>query len=143
MYALQLLLQLRQLVVVGGKEGLGPQFFGVGGVFQHGAGNGHAVKGGGAASDLVQNQQTPGRGVGQNLRHLGHLHHKGGLAHGEVVGGADAGENAVHDADAGRLGGNKGADLGHEDDEGHLAHIGGLTRHIGAGDDGRAVGFPI
>ena len=50
--------------------------------------------------------------------------------------GADAGENAVHDADAGGLGRDEGADLGHEHNEGHLPHIGGLARHVGAGDDG-------
>ena len=35
--------------------------------------------------------------------------------------------------------GTKGAHLGHEDHKGHLAHVGGLARHVGAGDDGRPV----
>ncbi len=39
----------------------------------------------------------------------------------------------------GGAGRDEGAHLGHEDDEGHLAHIGGLAGHIGAGDDGRPV----
>ena len=46
-------LQLGQLVIVGGEQGLGPQLLGVGAVFQHRPGNGHAVKGGGAPTDLV------------------------------------------------------------------------------------------
>ena len=46
------------------------------------------------------------------------------------------------DADVGRLSaGDEAAHLGHEDDEGHLAHIGGFARHVGAGDDG-APGRP-
>ena len=35
----------------------------------------------------------------------------------------------------------EGAHLRHEGDERHLAHVGGLTRHVGAGDDGHPVLF--
>ena len=67
--------------------------------------------------------------------HLGHLHHEGGLAGGEVVAGPDAGEYPVHHPDAGGAGRDKGAHLGHEDDQRHLTHVGGLARHIGAGNN--------
>ena len=77
--------------------------------------------------------------MAQDLGHLVHLHHEGGLAGGQVVGGADAGEDPVHHADDGALGGHEGAHLGHEDDEGGLAHVGGLAGHVGAGDDGHPV----
>ena len=47
------LLNVGQLVIVGGEERLCAQTLAVGGVFQHGAGDGHAVEGRGAAADLV------------------------------------------------------------------------------------------
>ena len=34
--------------------------------------------------------------------------------------------------DAGGLGGDEGTHLGHEHDEGHLTHVGGLAGHVGA-----------
>ena len=126
-------------MVVGGEQGLGPQELFVRAVLQHRPGDGHAVKSGGAPADLVQDEQGVLRGVAQDVRHLRHLHHEGGLAGAEVVAGADAGENAVHHADAGAGRRHERAHLGHEDDEGHLAHIGGFARHVGAGDDGHPL----
>ncbi len=40
-------------------------------------------------------------------------------------------------------GGDEAAHLGHEGDEGHLPHVGGLAGHIGAGDDGHQVFPPV
>ena len=136
---LQLLLHGGELVVVGGKQGLGPQLFGLGAVFQHRPGDGHAVIGGGAPADLVQNEQGVAGGVLEQLGHFAHLHHEGGLSGGQVVGGPDAGEHPVHHADVGGAGGDIAAHLGHEHNEGHLAHVGGFTCHVGAGDDGQTV----
>ena len=133
------MLDLRQLVVMGGKQCLGAQLSCVGGVFQHRPGDGHAVVGGGTPADLVQNQKTSGGGVFQNVRHLRHLHHEGGLTGGQVVAGADSGEHPVHHTHPGGLGRHEGADLGHDDHEGHLAHIGGFTGHVGAGQNGHLV----
>ena len=65
---------------------------------------------------------------------LHHLNHEGGLAPGQVVTSTDPGEDPVGNADGGAAGRNKGADLGHQGDQGHLAHIGGFSCHIGAGD---------
>ena len=124
---------------MGGEQGLGPQLFRVGAVLQHRPGNGHAVKGRGAPTDLVQNQQTVRGGGLQNIADLRHLHHEGGLSGGQVIAGADAGENAIHHADAGGSGRNKGADLRHQHDQRHLTHVGGFTGHVGAGDDGHPV----
>ena len=53
---------------------------------------------------------------------------------------ADAREDAVDHADARRcLAGTNAADLRHERDERDLTHVGRLTGHVGAGDDGGAV----
>ena len=88
--------QLRELVVVGGEEGPGPQGLAVGAVFQHRLGKALAVKGGGAPADLIQDEKALGGGLPQDLRDLAHLHHEGGAAAGEVVAGADAGEDPVN-----------------------------------------------
>ena len=143
-YALHGAFQLGQLVVVGGEQGLAAQpLGGVCDMLHHGAGNAHAVKGRGAAADLVQHHKTFGGGIFQDLRHLGHLHHKGGLACGKVVRCADAGENSVHHTHMAAGCRHKGADLRHQGDKGILTHIGGFTSHIGAGDDKAAVGGAV
>ena len=56
-------LQGGDLMVVGGKEGLGPQLFLVGAVLQHRTGDGHTVVGRGAPADLVQDEQAFAGGV--------------------------------------------------------------------------------
>ena len=48
---------------MGGEQGLGPQPLPVGAVFQHRPGDGHAVIGGGAPADLVQDEQGAAGGV--------------------------------------------------------------------------------
>ena len=124
---------------MGGKEGLRPQLFPVRAVFQHRLGDAHAVKGAGAPPDLVQNKEAPAGGVLQDVRHLSHFHHEGGLPRAEIVAGPDAGKDPVHHPDPGRPGGHEGPHLGHQRDEGHLPHVGGFSRHVGPGDDGDPV----
>ena len=60
-----------------------------------------SVKGAGATPDLVQYDQTAGSGVVQNRCRFAHLYHKGGLSAGDIVTGADTGEDAVHDIHTG------------------------------------------
>ena len=138
-HALELLLHDGQLVVMGGKQGFCPQLFPVRCMFQNGPGNGHAVKGRGTPSDFIEYQQGAGGGVAENLRHLRHLHHKGGLARGQVIRRADTGEQPVHNANPGRFGRDKAAHLGHQDHQGHLTHIGGFTGHVGTSENGDIV----
>ena len=66
-------------MVVGSKQGFRTQLLGVGCVFQHSTGDGHAIIGGSAATDLIQNQQAFRSGMFQNSGNLRHFHHKGGL----------------------------------------------------------------
>ena len=108
-------------------------------MLEHRAGDAHAVERRGAAPDLVKDQQAAARGVFQNIRNLGHLYHKGGLPGGHVVRRADAGEDRVYHTDFRRLRGYKAADLRHQHDQRDLAHIGGFTGHVRAGDDRDAV----
>ena len=74
-------------------------------------------------------------GVAQDVRHLGHLDHERRLAAGDVVGGADAGEDAVDLADLGLLGGDERAGPRHDHRERDLAQVGRLAAHVRAGED--------
>ena len=98
---------------MGGKERLRSQLLFVGHIFQHRAGNAHTVKRGGSASDLIQNQKTILCGAADDLRHLAHLHHERRLSRSQIVRRADAGENAVRDADIGGSCRDKAANLRH------------------------------
>ena len=76
-----------------------------------------------------------GGGVVQDDGRLDHLDQEGGLALEQRVGGADAGEDAVADADLRPGGGDEAAGLGQDDDQGVLAQVGRLAAHVRAGDD--------
>ncbi len=125
--------QAGQLEVVGGKQGVGAnlacQLLGAGPCQRE------AVVGAGAAANLVHQHQTAGGGVVEDIGGFGHLHHKGGAAGGEIVRRPDAGKDTVDGADAGAVGRHEGADMGQQHDERSLAHVGGFTAHVGAGDD--------
>ena len=112
-------------------------------MLDHRPGDRESVEGGGAAAHLVQNDQAPGRGRVQDDGRLGHLHHEGGPAPGQVVGGPDSGEDPVHDGQLGLLSRNEGAHLGHDREERRLAEIGGLAPHVGPGDDEDLIGALI
>ncbi len=125
--------QAGQLEVVGGEQGVGAnlarQLFGAGPRQRE------AVVGAGAAANLVHQHQTAGGGVVEDIGGLGHLHHKGGAAGGEIVRRSDAGEDAVDGADAGAVGGHEGADMSQQHDQRGLAHVGRFTAHVGTRDD--------
>src|SRR5439155_1624765 len=68
-------------------------------VFDDGARDREAVIGAGAAADLIEKHERAPGGVAQDGRRLEHLDHKRRLAPADVVLSADAGEDAVDDAD--------------------------------------------
>ena len=126
---------LVELVIVRGEEGARMAF----GVFveklDDGPGDGDAVVSRGAAAQLVEEHEAA---IGETVHDGGgfaHLDHEGGLAHRDVVAGADAGENFVDDANACAFGRYEAAHLGEQHDEGRLAQQGRLTGHVGTGDD--------
>ena len=126
------ILQIRQLMVVGGKQGLGMHLFPD--VLYHRPGNAHAVKGAGSPAYLIQNHQAVTGGILQNLRHLVHLHHKGALAADQIITGTDTGKNPVHRRNHRLPCGDKAANLRHQHQQRRLPHIGGLACHIWPGD---------
>ena len=93
--------ELCEFVVVGGEEGAGSVGIDIGvEVLDHGPGDGEAVVGAGAAADLVEDDEAAGGGVVEDVGGLVHLDHEGGVAACELVAGADAGEDAVDEAEA-------------------------------------------
>ena len=99
----------------------------------HRPGDRQAVEGGGAAADLVEQHQAALGGVAQDVRGLLHLDHERGLAAQDLVGGADAREDAVHEPELGLARRHEAAHLRHQHDERRLAQEGGLAAHVGAG----------
>src|SRR5690606_8078570 len=89
--------QRGQLEIVGGEQRVAAVL--VGQVTGYSVGQGKAVIGRGATADLVHQHQRVGGGVVQDVAGFGHFHHEGGLALGQVVAGADAGQDAVDRAD--------------------------------------------
>ena len=138
-----LALELCEFVVVGREQGLGAKKAPVADVFDDRPGNAHAVVGRGAAADLIQDQEAFGGRIAENVGDLVHLDHEGALTAPQVIRGAHAGKDPVCDTQAGLVGGDKASDLGHQDDEGDLTHVGGFAGHIGAGDDADTVLFSV
>ena len=122
--------QICQLVVVGSEEGAGAQFWMVVDVLDDGPGDGETVVGAGATADLVEHQQAAVGGVVEDVGRFDHLHHKGRLPAVDLIRCADAGEDAVDDADLRRFCRHKAANLGHERDQSRLAEEGALARHV-------------
>ena len=94
-----------------------------------------AVEGAGAAADFIDQHQTLRARAAQDMRHLGHLHHESRPSAGQVIRGADAGEDAVHRADARGLGRHEAAGVRQQHDACDLPHISALAAHVRAGDE--------
>ena len=97
-------------------------------MLDRGPGDRQPVEGRGAAADLVEDHQRLRAGLVQDRRGLDHLDHEGRAAARQVVGGADAAEQPVDDADPRRLGRHEGADLGQDRDQRVLAQEGRSCR---------------
>ena len=69
-------------------------------VLERGPGEREAVEGGGAAAHLVEQDEGAAGGGVEDGGGLGHLDHEGGAAARDVVAGADAGVDAVDEAEA-------------------------------------------
>lgn len=109
-------------------------------ILQTGKPDRDAILGRGAAADLVHDDERAVRGVAQDMGRLEHLDHEGGLVAKQVVGGADAAEEVVDDAEGGVGGGNEGARLREDGDEGVLAQEGAFAGHVGTGEEPDGLG---
>ena len=108
-------------------------------VFRYSPGKGQAVEGAGSPADLVQKNQAVFRGGSENGGNLRHLNHECALAAREVVVCSNPGEDAVDDGERSKSGRHKRSCLSHDGRERYLAHEGGLSGHIRAGEDDEPV----
>ena len=93
-------------------------------VFNHRPGNGQPIVGSSAPANFIQQDQRFRRGRIQDGRRLGHLNHKRGASAGQIVVGANAGKDAVHNRQARRTRWNKRSHLRHQDNQRGLAQVG-------------------
>ena len=129
--------ELRKFVEMCGENGTAANGLVQG--FQDGPGDGEAVERCGAAADFVDHDEGARAGLVQDGGGLGHFDHECGTAAREVVGGADAGEQPIYDADAGGFRRDRQAGLGEHDDEGVLAQERRFAGHVGAGEQQHAA----
>src|SRR5208283_1448939 len=127
----KMLLELRELLVVGCEKGPRASRRVAVQVLDHRPGDAQAVIRRRPAPYLVQDDQRAVGGVVQDVGRLVHLHHEGRVAARKVVAGPDTREYPVHEPDPARRGGDPRANLGHEGDQGDLPDVGRLARHVG------------
>src|SRR2546423_5453648 len=99
-------------------------------IFEDCLGDADPVVGAGATADLVENQQTPRRGMRQDVGGLHHLHHEGGEPARQLIVGAHPGKDAVTQTNDGARGRDEAADLGQRHDDPGLPEIGRLAGHV-------------
>ena len=107
-------------------------------VFQYGLGNGEAIIGARATANLVKDHQGSGRTLCKDGAGFHHFHHKGGLACRQIVLGAHAREDTVHEANAGGCRRHEGSDLREKHNQRDLPQVGGLSRHVWSGQHKQA-----
>ncbi len=89
-----------------------------------------AVGRGGAPAHLVEQHQRVGPRIVEDLRQFAHLAHERRLAAGDVVGGADAGEQPVEDGERGCLCGDERPGLCEDGRERDGPHVRRLAAHV-------------
>ena len=124
--------QLRQFEVVRGEQRVAAV------VRQQMPGDGprerEAVEGRSAAADFVHQHEALRRRVVEDRGGFGHFDHERGAAAGQVVGGADAREDAIDRAERRAPRRHIAAHVSHQRDQRGLAHEGRFTAHVRAGD---------
>ncbi len=128
-----------QLVVMGGEQP--PAAHPVVQMLDHRPGQRQPVEGGGAAADLVEDDETAFGGLMEDRRGLHHLDHECGAAAGEIVGRPDPRKEPVDEADLGGLGGHEAAALGEHGDQRVLPEKGALAGHVGTGQQPQPPAF--
>ena len=91
-----------------------------------------------AAADFVEDDQAARRRAVQDVGRLLHLDHERRLAARDVVGRADAREDAIDDRQLGAARRHERPGLRHQAEERRLPQVGRLAAHVRAGEDDRA-----
>src|SRR5579875_2883227 len=118
---------------MGGKEGSGADA--LANLLDHGTGDRQSIECTGAATDLIQDDQTARGRVTEDAGRLHHLDQEGARASGDIVLGTDTREDAIDQANPRGTRGHEAADLSHEDDQGNLAQVRRFAGHVRAGQD--------
>ncbi len=124
--------KLGQFMVMGGEQAPAAAFFMQ--IFHHRPGNREAVKRRRATPDFIQDHQRTRPGLMQDGGGFHHFHHERAAATRQIVGGADAAEQAIHHADMRPPGRHEAAHLRQHRDQCILAQEGAFTGHVGAGE---------
>ena len=103
--------------------------------FDYRPGDGQSVEGSGATAYFVEEYKAGGRSSVDNGGDFTHFHEEGGTSTGKVIGCADAGEDAVHQRQAGVCDRYEATHLGHQHDQRGLAKVGGFAAHVGASNE--------
>ena len=111
-------------MVVGGKEGFGPNFGIVVDVFHHCPGDRQAIVSTGSPAYFIQNQQASAAALGEDDGGFDHFDHEGALPGVNLVLGSDASENTIHDPNVSPVGGHEAANLGQKDAQSNLTQVG-------------------
>ena len=127
------LCEVYQLMIMRGEQGSGAEV--VVDVFGDRPGERDAIEGACPSADLVEDDQTSGGCVVEDVRRLGHLDHERALATTQLVGGSHAGEEAINHADLGPSSRHEAPHLGENRQQRHLTDIGGFARHVRPGDE--------
>ena len=135
--------EVGELVVVRGEERLRLHLRVLVQVLGHAPRDRYAVKRGSAAADFVEHDERAGRRVVEDIRRFLHLHEERGASAREVIACADAREHPVKRAEAHRGGRYETARLRHDGNRRHLADVGGLTGHVGSGNEHDLVGRAV
>ncbi len=105
--AIELTGKFCQFVIVSGEECLCTG--GGGNVFDHRPGEGQSVVGRRTAANFIENDEAVRGGGVQDDGSFGHFHHESGTAARKIIGGADAGEDAVDEGQGGGRGRHPGS----------------------------------
>ena len=130
-------------MVVRGKQGSGFCLGMLVYMLHNRPGDGNTIICRSTAPQLVEQHQAAGRKVVQDIRRLVHLHHKGRLAHGNIIAGTHTGEYLIHQPDMGTLRRHKTADLSQQRNQRRLPQQSRLTRHVGTRNDDNLLRLAI
>ncbi len=131
--------EINEFVVVRRKQRLRPQARVAMDIFDDRPCQRQSIVGTGSPPDLVEHQQAAFGGVMQDVGRLHHLDHERRLPGVDHVLRADAGEDAINNANGRRRSRDETADLRHQHNERRLPQVSRLAAHVRAGDHPHAL----
>ena len=129
------LLHLVELMIVSGKQHLGMTGRDIlVDVFDNSPGNGNAIVGRSASTQLVEEDKTARREIVENVGSFGHLYHESRFAQRDIIGSTNTGEDLIDNADMSRIGRHEAAHMSHKHNKCRLTKQSRLTCHVRTSD---------